>query len=141
MEKLFVYAILCGIGYEKYNDYKDTLDQLFENNPDDEQLLDLENRKYKDAMLHIHALMNVYPIDYDKFGKYLMNALKPIYKESAIDEFGNKMYKLWNRLPASINNEDPFFVLNYADDCLSYGDEEQCRELYESMLNYYDVDE
>ena len=28
--------------------------------------------------------------------------------------------------------------LDYADDCLSYGDKEQCRKLYESAMSYYE---
>lgn len=34
--------------------------------------------------------------------------------------------------------EEPFHILSYADDCLSYGDEKQCRELYESMFAFYE---
>lgn len=37
-----------------------------------------------------------------------------------------------------IKLEEPFYILSYADDCLGYGDEKQCRELYENALNYYD---
>ena len=33
------------------------------------------------------------------------------------------MYDLWKLLPDKINNEEPFYTLNYAGDCLSYGDE------------------
>ena len=50
MEELFVYAVLCSIGYEKYDEYKEKLDQLFLQNPQDEVLLDLEGRAYKDAI-------------------------------------------------------------------------------------------
>ena len=97
MEELFVYAILCGVGFEKYGKYEDTLERLLEWNPTDEMLLDLYGRKYKDALLHIHSIMN----------------------ESALDC-------------------EPFHILSYADDCLSYGDEKQCRELYESMFAFYE---
>ena len=37
-----------------------------------------------------------------------------------------------------INNEEPFYTLNYAGDCLSYGDEIRCCELYKCALNYYE---
>lgn len=49
------------------------------------------------------------------------------------------MYDLWKLLPDKINNEEPFYTLNYVGDCLSYGDEIQCRELYECALNYYEA--
>ena len=48
------------------------------------------------------------------------------------------MYRLWTLLPKKIKLEEPFYILSYADDCLGYGDEKQCRELYENALNYYD---
>ena len=48
------------------------------------------------------------------------------------------MYDLWKLLPDKINNEEPFCTLNYAGDCLSYGDEIRCRELYKCALNYYE---
>lgn len=48
------------------------------------------------------------------------------------------MYDLWKQLLDKINDEELFYTLNYAGDCLSYGDEIQCRELCECTLNYYD---
>lgn len=139
MEELFVYAILCGLGFEKYDKYKETLDHLFELNPTDEILLDLYDREYKDAMLHIHSIMNEYVLNCERFGKCLMRELRDVYLSIEITEFGKKMYELWKRLPYAINGmEEPFFVLSYADDCLSYGDEIQYRELYESMFEFYE---
>lgn len=139
MEELFVYAILCGLGFEKYDKYRETLEQLFELNPEDEMLLDLYSRQYKDAMLHVHSLMNDYTLNCELFGKVLMKELRDIYLAVEIAEFAKEMYKLWNRLPSTIDKmEEPFRVLSYADDCLSYGDEKQCRELYESMFEFYE---
>ena len=139
MEELFVYAILCGLGFEKYDKYRETLEQVFELNPEDEMLLDLYSRQYKDAMLHVHSLMNDYTLNCELFGKVLMKELRDIYLAVEIAEFAKEMYKLWNRLPNAIDEmEEPFHVLTYADDCLSYGDEKQCRELYEAMFDFYE---
>ena len=139
MEELFVYAILCGVGFEKYDKYEHTLERLLEWKPTDEMLLDLYGRKYKDALLHIHSIMNEYSLDCELFGKCLMKELKDIYLSVEISEFGKKMYELWNRLPSAIDEmEEPFHILSYADDSLSYGDEKQCRELYESMFAFYE---
>ena len=139
MEELFVYAILCGVGFEKYDKYEDTLERLLEWNPTDEMLLDLYGRKYKDALLHIHSIMNEYPLNCELFGRCLMKELRDIYSSVEISEFGKRMYELWNRLPSVIDEmEEPFHILSYADDCLSYGDEKQCRELYESMFAFYE---
>ena len=139
MEELFVHAILCGVGFERYEQYEETLERLFEMNLTDEMLLDLYGRKYKDAILHIHSIMNEYPLDCELFGRCLMKELRDIYSSVEISEFGKRMYELWNRLPNAIDEmEEPFHVLTYADDCLSYGDEKQCRELYEAMFDFYE---
>lgn len=138
MEELFVYSLLYCIVYEKYDEYREVLDNLFLCNPEDDVLLDLEGRDYKDAMLHLCQLMNELSFDTIEFGKQLMSKLKPIYEESDIVVFGKKMFDLWNQLPDKIGCEEPFHTLNYADDCLSYGDEIQCCELYEYTLNYYE---
>lgn len=46
------------------------------------------------------------------------------------------MYELWTMLPTEINEEEPFYILSYADDCLACGDEEQTKELYEKAFNF-----
>ncbi|MCR5793301.1 MAG: hypothetical protein K6G65_09040 [Lachnospiraceae bacterium] len=137
MEELFVYALLCGVGFDEYEKYEETLDFLFENNPDDEMLLDLEYRDRKDAIIHVNSIMNDYIGDCILFGKCLMKELKDIYTRTEITEFGRKMYELWGVLPDVIDVEkEPYYTLSYADDCLSFGDEKQCRELYEKMFDY-----
>lgn len=75
MDELIMYAVLCSIGYEKYDEYREKLDQLFLQNPQDEVLLDLEGRSYKDAMLHLYYLFNDSQLDVVQFGKKLMNKL------------------------------------------------------------------
>ncbi len=139
MEKLFVYAILCSVGYDVWNEYEKELDRLFLDNADNDEYLTLESMPHKEAILHTISLMQEQPINRDIFGKELMTAIKPIYNCSDIRNFGNNMYKVWKRHPSIIEyGEEPFFVLCYADDCLSYGDEKQCRDLYEAALSYYD---
>lgn len=138
MEELFVYSVLWCVGYEKYDEYRDKLDSLFLDNPENEILLDLEGREYKDAMLHLCHLLESEDFDVDEFGKQLMDKLRFIYEDSTLMEFARKMPKIWNRLPEKIDCEEPFHTLNFADDCLSYGDEQQCRELYEKALYYYE---
>lgn len=47
------------------------------------------------------------------------------------------MYSLWQNLPEQISYVEPFYILSYADDPLSWGDEKQARELYENAIGYY----
>ena len=139
MEELFVYAALWNIGYEKYDEYKEKLDQLFLRNPQDEVLLDLEGRNYKDAMLHLCHLFDERQLDFTQFSIKLMSKLKDIYvTEENLEEFGKRMYQLWKYLPSELSEEEPCNILRYADDPLSWGDEKQCRELYEKAIYYYD---
>lgn len=138
METLLVYALLYVAGYEKYDAYRKTLDHLFLENPDNAMLLDLECREYKDAMLHLYHLMETTDFDTAKLGKRLMLNLKAIYKASDLADFAKEMYQIWLRLPERLEQEEPFFVFSYADECLDFGDEKQCRKLYEKALGYYD---
>lgn len=139
MEELIVYAVLWSIGYEKYDEYKEKLDQLFLQNPQDEVLLDLEGRNYKDAMLHLRYLFDERQLDFTQFSVKLMRKLKDIYAaEINLEKFGKRMYQLWKCLPSELSEEEPCSILRYADDPLSWGDEKQCRELYEKAIYYYD---
>lgn len=102
MEELFVYAILCSIGYDLSKEYENVLDKLFLSNPENYDYIELEGLRYKDAILHTLSIMNRCPVNHDTFDKYLMNALKPIYEQSELDDFAKKMTMLWNRLPHTI---------------------------------------
>ena len=124
MDELFVYALLCIIGYDEYQNYERILDNLFLENPANDEILDLMGRTDKDAVLHTFALMNSQVVDKQSFGKNLMMALKPIYITESIYSFARHMYKLWTLLPDYINRTDPFFIFCYADDCLDHGNVE-----------------
>ena len=138
LEELWVYSLLCVVGYDKYDEYEEALDRHFLSDSSNEDLIDLESRNCKDAIIHTLSLIETTEINNDGFGTFLMRALKPIYCESRIEEFADKMYKLWSNLPGELRMTDPFHILSYADDCLSFGDEKQCRELYEKALYYYE---
>ncbi len=138
MERLFVYAILYSVGYDVWEKYEAELDRLFWDDMENDDYLTLEGMSPKESILHTFSLMQMQPINHNIFGKEHMIAIKPIYENCDIRDFGNRMYRLWQSLPKEIDEEEPFLVFCYADDCLSYGDEKQCRELYEGALAYYD---
>ena len=75
----------------------------------------------------------------DIFGKYFLSELERVYNSQnfLIDVFANKTYKLWKYLPAEISKEQPFLVLCYADDGLSYGDENQTIKMYQELFDFY----
>lgn len=139
MEDLFVYAILFSVGYDTWPEFSSTLDTLFLENSDNTDLLELEYMQPKDAILHTLSLMNTYEIDIGLFGKSLMREINKLYADIGnLSKFSCKMYEIWKRLPVSIEyGTEPFFTLNYAGDCLDYGDEKQCVELFEKAVNFY----
>lgn len=139
MEELLVFVLLLGEGFDIAEEYRQKLDALFLANPDDELLLELEFRSgnIKESYLYLKAHFNYSAFDTDKFGRFLMQQLAVLYEENNLRYFADKMYSLWRNLPENISCEEPFWTLSYADDPLSWGDEQQSRGLYEEMLTYY----
>lgn len=138
MEELFVYALLYSEGFDVWPLYADVLDKLFLEDMENELYLSLEGMTPKEAVLHTLSVMDGSEFDTECFGKILMKSLLRIYEKTDIALFAGKMYSLWNKLPGDIGRKEPFLTLCYADDCLSYHDEGQCRKLYEKAMHYYD---
>ena len=139
MEELLVCVLLLCDGFELENEYQSKLDELFMLNPDDAVLLELEfmSSDIKGSCLYLKAHFNYAQFDTARFGRFMMRQLAALYQQNSLQYFAKKMYSLWQNLPDNISCEEPFWTLCYADDPLSWGDERQCRELYEAMLNYY----
>jgi len=139
MEELLVCVLLLCEGFNFEEEYQKTLDKLFMLNPENEVLLNLEfmSDDIKGSCLYLKAHFNYTEFNADKFGQFLMQKLAVLYEQDKLRHFAAKMYSLWQNLPDNISCEEPFWTLCYADDSLSWGDERQCRELYEEMLNYY----
>ena len=140
MEELLVYIILAYrklISEIEYNTY---LDQLFLNNPENDDLLYLEwETDIKRAFDYVSNHINYNISNLDCFGKLLMNHLKVIYENCTdIKWFANQMYDLWKSLPKDIQYSVPFCDLCYADDPLSWNDEHQVRVKYEVLFHYYE---
>lgn len=141
MEKLLVCAILL---YEKLiteSEYKTILDALFIESPEDELLLELEwNSDITNAMVIIRMYFSEEKFDYFIFGKFFVKKLQEIYNNSDMDinEFGNKMYGVWKSMPGYLQHLQPFHILSYADDPLSWGDVEQTKKIYKEIFTYYD---
>lgn len=139
MEELLVYAILLDEELVTESEYNKRLDELFLNNPEDDGLLCLEwETDIKKAIIYIRTHIDYKSLNHERFGGILMSKLKVVYENcSDIKKIANRMYSLWESLPGIIQNIEPFFSLSYADDPLSWGDEEQAKNIYEYMLNCY----
>lgn len=140
MEELLAYAYLIGEDLISYAIYEDKLNQMFLQNPTDEDLLELELliRNKQETILYIRTHINYTDMDYDRFGRTLCELLKPIYESMDIHKFGDVMYMLWESLAGNLQDMEPFRMLCYADDPLSWGDADLSKEIYEKMLNYYE---
>ena len=143
MEKLAVLCWLWAFGFGSKEKYFSELDRLFLENPEDDFLLELETLggDRKAAWQRVSLFFET-EMDVDKFGKELFGRLENFYLEncnsrSSLEEFGKTCYAMWQSLPSSIDTKDPFHILCYADDPLSWGDEKQTRELYKKAFDYY----
>ena len=139
MEEMLVYAILFYENLVTENEYNKRLDELFLVTPENNDLLYLEcETDIKKSIIYVRTHIDYNNLDIEQFGKILMSKLKTVYKGcSDIKRFASQMYSLWESLPGNVQELDPFWTLSYADDPLSWGDEEQTRSIYEHMLNYY----
>lgn len=139
MEELFALLILNCEEIIIDNRYYKKLNELFLNNPENNDLLYLEcENDIKKSSYYIKNHIDLNTFNYKLFGIFLMQNLKVYYEKcSDIKIFAGKMYVLWLSLPESIKDKEPFFSLNYLDEPLSWGDEEQTRTICENMLNYY----
>ena len=139
MEELLAFALLHSVGFDIETDYRNKLDELFLETPEDDTLLELESMssKTKESMDYIRLHFDYDQFDRYTFGKFLMETLKKHYSNTEIHLFARRMYLLWQRLPDNIQNEEPFHTMSYAGDSLTWGDEKQTRNHLEYMLNEY----
>ena len=140
MEELLAYAILAYQEIIIKEVFQKKIDELFLKDYENKVLLNLEcENDIKKQAAYIRENVDYNRFNYDKFGKALMCLIREYYTNcSDIEEFASHMYSLWESIPGYIQDREPFRILSYADDPLSWKDEEQSRKLYEDMLNYYE---
>ena len=141
MEALYAYALLLCQGYDVWDLYSAELDRLYLDDPENEIYFTLELTNDNDiehTVMYIISNIRQQDFHIDYFGQIFMKSLSEIYQKSDLPDFAKHMYALWNHLPYFIREQEPFFTLCYADDCLSYGDEAECRRLYEKAMHFYD---
>lgn len=147
MELLYAYAFLWMYDLGSQYQYNAFLDKAFLAASDNDVLLELEecSENAKSSFARIKQYFEYESSNFDTavFGKALFSGLEAAYKETAcsISEFGNRCYKIWTMLPDGIQRQEPFHTLLYADDCLSYGDEQQTKKLYERAFVFYHENE
>ena len=143
MEELYAELLLWYIGILTSDRYHSLLDKKFLQDSENEIYLELEecSSSLLDSMGRFKRYWDYECSEIDKgvFGQELFKSLTVAYDTNnfEIAEFGKRCYMLWNMLPNSIDQIEPFHILSYADDPLSWGDEAHTRELYESAFSYY----
>ena len=139
MEELFAYAIMLKNGLISKTAVSDRIDELFMENPTNEILLELE---WEQRAKHMIAIIEHF-VDYRKFnttafGQTLIRLMEDAYSGcNDLKWFASRAYSVWSDIPYHIQELEPFYIFCYADDPLSYGDEEQTRQIYESMFDHY----
>ena len=143
MEELLACALLYQAGLFPAGPYRETLDFLFRDDPEDPLLLELEwtakDMEASVSLLQDACARRMEGFSPDRFGRMLMEGLRVIFEEEGMDlrEFGRRAYRLWQLLPGPLQKQQPFWSLSYADGPMSWGDETQSRELYRDMLAFY----
>ena len=141
-EAVLAYVFLRHEEIVTADEYENRLNALYLKDPKNDILLNLEWQKdTKESIIYINESIDFEKLDSALFGKCLMERISVFYKEGHADlrNFAAKMYDLWKNLPDSIQHQQPFWILSYGDDPLSWGDEKQCRSIYEKMMNYYNT--
>ena len=144
MEKLICKSLLWKFGLDDGTDYRKTLDEMFLADVNNDLLLELESCSSYDYDTAFDILQRFWNYEcknfsVDVFGRCLTEDLKTVYQSNVfhIEDFGRKCYSLWQHLPNELNTIEPFHTLSYADDPLSWGDEEQARKIYEEFFEFY----
>lgn len=140
MEEIFVYGLLMGFNNEIENLYNEKLDELFLKYPDNSDFLELELLcgNVKESIIYIKEHISFNDINIENFEKKFIECLKILYNDMNIKDFSELSYKIWNVLPEYISQKDPFIVLCYAGDSLSWGDELSAKENFERIFSYYE---
>ena len=127
MEELYAELLLWYIGFHTSDRYRSLLDEKFLQDSENEIYLELEecSSSLLDSMGRFKRYWDYECSEIDKgvFGQELFKSLKVAYDTNnfEIAEFGKRCYMLWNMLPNSIDQIEPFHILSYADDPLSWG--------------------
>ena len=144
MEKLICKSLLWKFGLTDGTDYSKTLDEMFLADVNNDLLLELESCSSYDYDTAFDILQRFWKYEcknfsVDVFGRCLTEDLKMVYQSEAfhIEDFGRKCYLILKQLPYELYIAEPFRILSYADDPLSWGDEEQTRKLYEEFFDFY----
>ena len=145
MEALYAEFLLWFHGFNPGDKYEALLNECFLNNPNNSILLELEERS--NSMLDTHGRFTRYwtyeqpTLNPEILGKRLFSGLKCVYDSNtfSIEEFSRRCFLLWDNLPSAIDQTEPFWTLDYAGDCLSWGDETQTRNLFEKAFSFYDL--
>lgn len=121
IEELLAYAILFRQRLVAHNRYQAFLNEAFLQHPKDYLLLELQWCS-SDPEKTVHVIMEaVYgkEIDADRFGKRLFKELQLAYQKMELSRFAEIAYSIWRALPSELQEVDPFWPLNYADEPLS----------------------
>ena len=97
MEEMLVYALLLYEGIVTEDEYSKRLDELFLNNPEDDDLLHLEwETDIKKAIIYVRTHTDYKNLDLERFGRVLMSKLEVVYANCTdIQDFAGRMYCLW----------------------------------------------
>lgn len=140
MESIFAYALLWKCSFIMQEVYSSILDKAFIADPDSSLLLTLEERSTDSGKTYeiIFNLLhnNISWPDIDKVGNEIRSYIGKIYRSNMlpIEVFGQRCYELWNILPEALRPKEPFCVLYYADDYISFENAKRAKQIYDKAF-------
>jgi len=145
-EIIYFYNILLRVGLVEFSEYKEWLDNVFleDTENQNELLIELEyatNSKDKTIQILDEFFYDKQScLDYDLYGKMLTGYIKKIYMNNKCDveDLSHKLYDMWKSLPYDIDTQEPFHMMSYIDDPISYGDRAQTIDLLERFIDFYE---
>ena len=137
MEELFVYAVFLINGFDVEDEYNVLLDKLFMNDPENKDYLELEmfGGNISESIVYIFTHSDTESFDIENFGKLFVDLLRRFYKSTineycncrnkseqfALEEFARRSNDISKTLPQHFQQKDPFYIMLYADEPLSWG--------------------
>ena len=140
-EHLLASLLLEASGFHLENNYEETLNQYFVQNPEDEFLLELEyfSSDLEKSLNMLKRNFAYYPNKYDghKFASIICKQLEEIYENTTLKEFVPCAYRLWQILPMDRRGKAPLSDLCYFTKSPAKKDLVRADATYREMFRYY----
>ena len=144
-ESVFFFSTFLSVDLIGFNDYEKWLHNVFLADIENENDLLLELESATNSIEKTLRILNEYlydklsSLDFRLVGEMITLQVETVYASNhfTVEELSHKLYELWCLLPSKMSEQEPFHMMTYIDDPLSWGDKQQTIKLLEQFINYY----